>query len=389
LGAGGWFWAGYHRQIGESEASLAEGNVCFRRGQYREAALAFRHGLVQAAYLPFLEHMRRELASGLAAASRREKAAELHRLADLIRIRYAIGQPAREEANWLIGKGREIWEAREFLKVHDSDGSQPDPDETVARDMLEILSLWTDLRVRMAPPANRDAARQESAGILAQAAREFGPIPSFSRASEACPDGTEQPGPAPVQPPRTAWYQYELGRSFLRSGDYQHASEHFRKGLELRPQDFWLNFYEGLCKYRTKKLEDAVHAFHICIVLSPDTAECYFNRGLAYQELGNLSQAMRDYDRALELNPNLGSAAMNRGVLQYRQGRLNEAAASLEQAMKSGTLDAAARSEIQYTQALIELASGRRAEALDHLRMAADVGHERARSLHQRLQSDR
>lgn len=297
LGAGGWLWAGYHRQVGESEASLAEGHACFRRGQYGEAALAFRRGLVQAAYLPFFEPMRRELASGLAAASRREKAAELHRLADLIRIRYAIGQIAPAEANWLIGKGREIWEARSSLKFHDSDGSQPVLDETVSRDMLEILSLWTDLRVRMAPAANRDAARRESAQILAQAAREFGPIPSASPTPDASPHDAEQPGTAPTQPPSTAWHQYELGRSFLRSGDYQHASEHFRKGLELRPQDFWLNFYEGLCKYRTKNFEDAVHAFHICIVLSPDTAECYFNRGLSYQELGNCSRALRDYDR--------------------------------------------------------------------------------------------
>ena len=107
LGAGAWAWAGYRQRVGESRASLEEGRDCLGRGQFPEAALAFRHGLRQAAYLPFAEEERRELARGFLAASRQEKAAELHQLADLIRFRYATGQPNPEEASWLVGKGRD------------------------------------------------------------------------------------------------------------------------------------------------------------------------------------------------------------------------------------------------------------------------------------------
>ena len=90
------------------------------------------------------------------------------------------------------------------------------------------------------------------------------------------------------------------------------ASQEFHIGLALRPQDFWLNFYEGLCAYQLKRFEEAVNAFRVAIALSPEAAECYYNRGLAYQALGRLDEAMADYGRALKINEQFTDAALNR-----------------------------------------------------------------------------
>ena len=124
----------------------------------------------------------------------------------------------------------------------------------------------------------------------------------------------------------------DLGRRHLRAGELELADRQFRAGLELRPEDFWLNFYHGLCAYRRKDFGEAVHAFHVCIALSPGTAECFYNRALANEALGHDREALIDYARALDLDPALTAAALNRGVLLYRQGRYDEASSALQRA---------------------------------------------------------
>src|SRR5205823_7207713 len=108
-------------------------------------------------------------------------------------------------------------------------------------------------------------------------------------------------------------------------------------GLELRPQDFWLNFYQGLCAYRLGRHADAASAFRVCIALSPRTPECYYNRALALSALGQSDRALRDYTRALELDDGLTAAALNRGLLHYAAGRFAEAAADLNRALGTTT----------------------------------------------------
>ncbi|MGC8642444.1 MAG: protein kinase domain-containing protein [Isosphaeraceae bacterium] len=390
LAAGSWAWTGYRQRVGEVRASLDEGRNWLRLRQYPAATTALTHGLAIAAHLPFVSMEKQELMRLFNLAEQRWKAAELHRLAELIRLRYAMGEPAPKEANWLLAKGCEVWEARGSLRTPIGERSRPELEENIRKDLVDFLSIWTELRVRLAPPAERDAARRESVQILSAAEAEFGPLLSFDRMMAAIQDsgGSVKPRPAMTRPPSSAWDCYEQGRSLLRTGEYQQAFRQFELGLELQPQDFWLNFYEGVCAYRLGKLEEAVHAFHICIVLSPGTAECYYNRGLAYQELGSLAKAKRDYDQALKLNPKLTGAALNRGVVEYQQEHLDEAAASLEQALDTA-LDNRTRCEVFYTQGLVELARNRRARGLELLKRAADGGHAKARSQLQRLQSER
>ena len=50
---------------------------------------------------------------------RDRKAAELHRLADLVRFRYGLAPKPSEEAHTLLDRGREIWEAHGLLLAPD------------------------------------------------------------------------------------------------------------------------------------------------------------------------------------------------------------------------------------------------------------------------------
>jgi tetratricopeptide (TPR) repeat protein len=91
----------------------------------------------------------------------------------------------------------------------------------------------------------------------------------------------------------------------LASGDSEGAEAAFERSLALRPQDFWPNYYQGVCAFRRRRYEDAVNAFRVCVALAPDRAECFYNRALCHAALGHSAQAALDYERATKLDPAL------------------------------------------------------------------------------------
>ena len=222
-------------------------------------------------------------------------------------------------------------------------------DETERRiktDLLELAIVWADLNVRLAPRADADAARQDSIRILDQAAGLLGPSPSLDRERQVharCAAGAVEP--TPITAPSTRWEHYDLGRSYLRSGQIGAAAEEFRRTLDQRPQDFWPNFYQGLCAYRLGQLRGRRAAFRTCIALAPEAAECYYNRALAHEALGRDEQAFSDYGRALELDPRLTAAALNRGLLCYKAGRHRDAIADFLRALRTARAAGRCRSD--------------------------------------------
>ena len=210
--------------------------------------------------------------------------------------------------------------------------SETEADHDVRTDLLDLAVVWAAFRVRYATGPDAENANREAIKILDEAEALLGPSPALKRDRRVYSKvlGLANPDPLPRVEPRSAREQYTMGRPELRSGKIIRAAERFQLGLNLRPQDFWLNFYQGLCAYRLKQYDPAVNAFRVCIVLSPETAECYYNRALAYQALGQLDQSLADYSWALTLNPQLTDAALNRGLIHYHQRHYSDAVADLE-----------------------------------------------------------
>lgn len=336
----------YFHRVDAAAAALAQGRELLARHEEAAAASVLQGGLTAVGRFPGLDGPRRELIAALERARRGLRLAELHALAETIRFRYGLAPPPADEAPSLIRLGRRTWVARGALLRDDEGsgagksggaaGSRLDP--VLRTDLLDLVVLWADLRVRYAAPGDFGAARREAVAVLTEAAAILGPSPALERdrRAYALALGTE-PGPtgAAEPAPRTAWEFYDLGRAELRAGHPERAAEHFRRGLKLRPQDFWLNFYDGLCGYRLGRFDDAVEAFRVCIALAPDSAECFHNRALAYQAQDALELALADYDRALELSPDLPDARLNRGIVAFRLGRLDAALADLERAART------------------------------------------------------
>ncbi len=376
----------YRQRVHDIEAALGNGREYLERHQYSEAARALRRGLALAEPTPAVAKLKRALDEELGLVLRDWKAAELHHLADLIRFRYNLAPKPSEEAWSLIRRGRAIWAARGLLTQSIDDRREPEVERSIRTDLLDFVTVWADLRVRLAPEGEADEARREALHWLAEAEALLGPSPALDRVRRAYAEALGLAGSSPISTmtPQSAWEHCDLGRSYLRSGNLARAADEFQLALDLRPQDFWPNFYQGLCAYHLGRFEDAINAFRVCIALAPETAECYFNRALAHEALGHTTQALCDYTRALQLDRTLTDAAINRGILYYMKGRYADAATDLEQALATAT-GREALGVIHYNRALVNLARGDRPAALSNLEAAVNYGHEDAHNLYKRL----
>src|SRR5262249_27007839 len=136
--------------------------------------------------------------------------------------------------------------------------------------------------------------------------------------------------------PRSAWEHYSLGRYDLRAGRLKQAAEAFQAALELRPHDFWPNFYHAICSCRLHHFDDAVADFRACLAIEPRSAIVHFNLALAYDAAGRTELARRAYSTAIDIAPELMPARLNRGVLSYKAGRFAEAVADFDVGLAAG-----------------------------------------------------
>jgi serine/threonine protein kinase/tetratricopeptide (TPR) repeat protein len=302
-----------HR-IGEIRNALEDGRRLRVVRRYPDALLALGRGVQVAERTLGAGDQLYEMRQELQLALRGKKAEELHELADMVRFQYGVDPPPTDEMRTVAARLRAIWNERDLVTSSHNGSLDPDQERSIRTDLLDLAIVWSDLHVRLAPPAARAGARQEALGVLDEASASFGPSAALDRERrlQARALGLPEPPAAPAAPPQTAWEHYDLGRSYLRSGQLPAASEEFERALELRPQDFWPNFYKGLCALRLGRAEEAAGLFRACIVLAPSVAECYYNRGLAYEAMERHDKAAADFRKASELDPSISSSTPGR-----------------------------------------------------------------------------
>ncbi len=302
--------------------SLIEGRVLLDRRDYPQAARTLTRGAAFIEGLPGSKRLSRRLAAALRLTDRMEEVDYLHRLVD--RLRFAESSPnipvpsAREVERHC----RTLWESRRSLLERPEVPLEPQLEQRLCDDLLDLAVIASHLRVRLeTDPAKAREAHRAGLRLLDEAEELFGPSHVLYRAeqSHAAALGLSSLAAAAARsaselPPRTAWEHDAAGRVLLATGDFAQAEAAFERALVLQPQDFWPNFHQGVCAFRLGRYQDAVNAFRVCIALAPDRAECFYNRALAHARLSHIIEASRDYDRAVSLDPALAAAPLDREV---------------------------------------------------------------------------
>jgi tetratricopeptide (TPR) repeat protein len=337
------------------DAALEEARQHLAGNRHAEALLSLKRGAALAGRLPSFGTREQALDDLQTHALRARSVAELHALVNLYRFRFGITPPEPGEAQALSVRGRAIWDSRgRIIRPASADRASADQ---VRADLIDLATILADLCAHRRAAATAPSGRAEAVQILRAAVAEFGPTAALTRElrHHAAESSAGDPATAAIPPPRTAWEHYDLGRSYLRSGEYPLALGEFERAIEIRPEEFWPHFYHGICCYKLGRHGDAVSSLSTAIALAPRTAECYYNRALAYQALGRSEDAIRDDTRALELDARFTDAALNRAILHFRAGRHSGALADLARA-RATAASASALGRIAYNEALVHRA---------------------------------
>jgi tetratricopeptide (TPR) repeat protein len=341
--AGSMFWRQIQEDTVRAQAALIQGEEQLQRRHYEEAVHTFAHALTRVENRPGSRAVAASLQTALTRAQHNRAAQTLHDVAE--RMRFLADESAQSTAGLrqLEQSCRALWEAR--TKIQDAAGRSLSPEmrEQAQVDLLDVAVLWSDLRVRLADPAEIDDARLEALRVLAEAETLFGPssVLHQERRGHAEALGLHAQAELAAQSaalvePRSTWEFFAEGRTLMRKGAIHEARRRLDGAVSKAPGSFWANFYQGQCAYRAGQHADAIAAFRTCLSLEPDRAECYYNRGLAYAALKDVRGALRDYDRALELNPRLAAASLNRGILRLQAGHVSRAREDFQAALANG-----------------------------------------------------
>ena len=370
LAAAGGGWISYaDRQAGRAQVALQEGEELLARGQYPEAAEAFRGGEALIGDLPFRGGLAQRLRTGRRRAERGQAAAELHRLVEHVRPLYGAEVVTPDQVRSAGAACRELWTRRDAL-ARPGEQLPPELREQWRADLLDLGILTAHLAVRAAPPERAKGAREEALEILGQAEALLGPsaVLYHERATHARELGLLRLADdsallASSLPPKSAWDHLATGRAHLTAGDTRRAADELDRALSLDPSSTWANYYRGICSLQRKEPGDAVATFSACLALAPQSPWCWYNRGLAFAEGGRLDRARADFDRALELDPDLAAALLTRAVVSGRAGHPVSGFSDLRKAESLGTPLA----EVEYHRATLHLTVGDHQAALTSL----------------------
>ncbi|MCE9565130.1 MAG: protein kinase [Planctomycetes bacterium] len=320
---------GFHQQNEdrrrEIETALHDGQERQRLGQHEAAITRYLAGKELAERTCGVEQLKNELNQRLQQLRRLQLAKELDKVVGQMRF-YALQDRTPLRLQWVLeGAGRKLWAERALLMDSSAGKLEQAIENDIQTRLQELVILWTDLHVRLAPPAQVEQAHADVREMLTEAERLLGSSLGLNLVHEQ--QGEKAPG-ARTQP-ESAWEFCALARVALNRGDPAEALQFSQAARDREPLGFVPNFYFGVCALRQKQYEQAARAFSFCAGQNP-CAECFLLRGQAFAALGDTDQALKDFDLAIERNPEWGVAYQHRGNLHRMLGHTEEAERDLK-----------------------------------------------------------
>jgi tetratricopeptide (TPR) repeat protein len=365
----------FHQQRLQQIASAVENGRRLRQDRrFAEASHLVGQGLELASTTPAAGHLKRCLDQELALARRGQRAAALHELAERVRFHYSVDEPAPDGAEAIACKIGVLWSQRRQLLDQSHGVLDAETEASIRGDLLDLATTWAELKADVSHP-------DDGLEILDEAEQSCGESPQIELVRQLLDSRSDA---ADRKSANSALGHFIMGCGDLRGNQFREAASEFEQVIAERPQDFWPNFYLGLCAFRLSRFDEAHAAFRVCVALAPDRAECYFNRGRAAEAMGRLEAAAQDYSRAVELDPLMSPAFLNRGVVAYKRGQYSDAITDLKLALDSAA-GSVITTQVQYNLALAYFAAGDRAAAIASAREAASRGHKKAAELVDRI----
>lgn len=122
---------------------------------------------------------------------------------------------------------------------------------------------------------------------------------------------------------------FNLGRVYLKLGDYPKMLECFNKALDIDPDEEEIYYYFGVYFYKINELDKAISYYKRSLALNNSQPEAHLNLGLCYSKLGKYMQAMEEFEIALNLDDNYIDALFNMAMLSIAMKEYKKATNTL------------------------------------------------------------
>jgi tetratricopeptide (TPR) repeat protein len=118
---------------------------------------------------------------------------------------------------------------------------------------------------------------------------------------------------------------YDLGLESAIQGNLGEAAQNFTKTLELCPSFAMAHYQIGNVRVREGNLEDAIREYNLTLQAIPSLVIGHFNLANALAQKGKLDEAIQEYNRTLEKQPDYAPAHASLGRILAAKGNLDEA----------------------------------------------------------------
>jgi tetratricopeptide (TPR) repeat protein len=160
-----------------------------------------------------------------------------------------------------------------------------------------------------------------------------------------------------------------LGTLLYNQGHIEEAMEHYRKAIQLNPNNCDDLNNLGLTLADEGRFDEAIENYYKAIQIKPDYSDALSNLGVALVVQGRFDEAIENIRKAIQIKPNNPQMLDNLGVAFATQGRFDEAIEYYRQTIKI---------KPNYSDALSNLgvalvAQGRFDEAIENFRKAIQI----------------
>jgi tetratricopeptide (TPR) repeat protein len=160
-----------------------------------------------------------------------------------------------------------------------------------------------------------------------------------------------------------------LGAALARRGQIEEAIDHYRKALEIKPDDLEAHVNLGSALAGRGQLDEAIAHFRSALKIKLDDGDAHNSLGLALAGRGQVDEAIAHYRKALEIKPDDAGAHDNLGLALAGRGQLDEAIAHYRKALEINPDDVGAHDNLGLALA----GRGQVDEAIVHYRKALGI----------------
>ena len=126
----------------------------------------------------------------------------------------------------------------------------------------------------------------------------------------------------------------KIAVSLGRAGRYAEALMVYERAINLRPDDFEIQFNRALTLEKLNRPQEALDGYHLASQVQPDDPDPFYNSAILMRKLGRYDSALRAIDRAISLAPRREQLHFARAIILVGLKQYDEALKSCEIILK-------------------------------------------------------